>query len=163
VYPPRAWKKLLWLATAFTVGHSVTLVLTALGYRFLEGELVETLIPVTIILTAGYNLWMYRPDPPVRAGNYLLAVGFGLIHGMGCAGFFTEMLSGMRDDIVGPLLWFNVGLEVGQLLIVGAFMALTAAALRWGKLAPRYWAFGVTVAGGLVAAYLLVVGLLPEA
>ncbi len=155
VYPPKAWKQLLLLATAFTVGHSVTLALTASGYRFISAETVEVLIPITIFLTAVYNLLTYRANPKVRPVNYALAAGFGLIHGMGFAGFFTHLLEGIRDDIVLPLLWFNVGLEVGQLVIVGAFVGLSWLVLRFGVPA-KGWSLGVSVLGALLSVYLLV-------
>lgn len=154
-FPPRAWRRVLLLATAFTLGHSVTLAMTALGWRIIEAETVEILIPITIFLTALFNL--FRPEGTSKSAkaSYGLALAFGLIHGMGFAGFFSEMLTGIREDIILPLLYFNIGLEIGQLIIVGIFMGLALLALGLIRIPFKTWSRSVSVLGGLLSLWLL--------
>ena len=155
-YPPTAWRKLLLLATAFTLGHSLTLALTALGYRVLDGDLVEMLIPITIFISALFNFFAFQQQKSIGWGNYTLAAAFGLIHGMGFAGYFTALLSGITDNIIGPLFWFNVGLEIGQLAIVGIFVGLSAIALLVLRVPQKAWTYGVSGLGAVLAIYLLI-------
>jgi hypothetical protein len=125
IYRPADWRPALWVVTAFTVGHSVTLALAVTGLLSLPTELIEFLIPVTIVATAIENLamrdrqggWRMRARP-VFAGI------FGLVHG---AGFANYLRSLFVDDLAVPLMGFNVGLEVGQVLVLGLAFAAFAA------------------------------------
>ena len=155
-FPPKAWKRVLVLATAFTVDHSITLALTAFGYRIIDAETVEVLIPITIFLCALYNLFFSQEGRRMDWGAYILALSFGLIHGMGFAGFFSEMLSGIREDIVLPLLYFNLGLEAGQVVIVAIFLVVGFLVMRFTKLPQRRWTQGVSALGALLSLWLLV-------
>jgi hypothetical protein len=117
------WRRLVWVVTAFTVGHSVTLVLAVTGVLALPGELIEFLIPVTIVATGIENLMVRdRPDAPWR-GQYrpLFAGVFGLVHG---AGFANYLRSLFVDDLAVPLLGFNLGIEAGQLAVLAIAFAL---------------------------------------
>ncbi len=124
-YSWREWKPILILVTAFTVGHSLTLALATLNVVSVSEPLIEFLIPLTIALTALYNI--YRPRVPKSNVNinYLMALFFGLIHGLGFSNFLRSLL-GNEASIFQPLLAFNVGLEVGQILIVIVFLILSA-------------------------------------
>jgi hypothetical protein len=123
VYPLREWKHLLILVTAFTIGHSVTLALSTLGWVDVDAELIETLIPVTIFITAALNVgerFARNPEKALQRDwrlKYLLAIGFGLIHGLGFSNFLRAVL-GAEESLVLPLFSFNVGLELGQLVIL---------------------------------------------
>ncbi len=97
--------------TAFTVAHSISLIAAALGYVTLPGQLVETLIALSIAYTAAEDV--VRPDVQWRYG---LTFGFGLVHGLGFAATLAELLP--PRDVVVPLLCFNIGVELGQLSIV---------------------------------------------
>jgi hypothetical protein len=117
-FPLREWKKLLVLVTAFTVGHSVSLALSVSGTIRLHQPLVEFLIALSIFISAGYNLAYYKnSQPKTRALIYLLVVCFGLVHGLGFSYLLKSML-GTGQPMVLPLLYFNLGLELGQLVIV---------------------------------------------
>ena len=118
-YSLKEWKKILILVTAFTIGHSVTLALAAFDIFRLPAQLVETLIPITILLTAIHNISFQQKSERKVALNYFLALFFGFIHGMGFSNFFRNLTGG--ESIVVELLAFNIGLEIGQLLIVGIF------------------------------------------
>ncbi|MFT4533116.1 MAG: hypothetical protein ACJA1A_001339 [Saprospiraceae bacterium] len=142
IYLIHDWKKILILVTAFTIGHSLTLALSSLKILNISATLVETLIPITIILTCMYNIWQAPtlPAAPVAKkdgqsnldvlpinqleaknekvmANYGLALGFGLIHGLGFSNYFKSML-GRDESIIMPLLSFNIGVELGQIVIV---------------------------------------------
>lgn len=112
------WKKLLVLVTAFTVGHSITLALSTLNMVHFSRDWTEFLIAATILFTACNNLWVkdfqFKRRTPVI---YFLALFFGLIHGLGFSSLLKSML-GKDTNIVWQLLAFNLGLEVGQILIV---------------------------------------------
>lgn len=123
VYPLREWKHLLVLVTAFTIGHSVTLALSTLGWVNVDADLIETLIPVTIFITAAINIFERFAKDPEKAlqrdwrMKYALAIGFGLIHGLGFSNYLRAIL-GSEESLVLPLFSFNVGLELGQLVIL---------------------------------------------
>jgi hydrogenase/urease accessory protein HupE len=119
------WKKLLVLITAFTIGHSITLAISTLNLVDLPVDLIELLIPVTIVFTALSNFWVkdfeFKAKYPLI---YFLALFFGLIHGLGFSNYLKSLL-GREQSIVGPLLTFNIGLEIGQLLIVGIILIIS--------------------------------------
>lgn len=126
VYVARDWKKILILITAFTIGHSLTLALATFNVIQVRSDVIEFLIPVTIAFTALATL--FKPKPSNGRGiqlNYLFAVFFGLIHGLGFSNYLKQLL-GKETSIWQPLLSFNVGLEVGQLAIVASFLLLTS-------------------------------------
>lgn len=112
----KAWKKLLILVTAFTIGHSLTLALSALDILTIPAIIIETVIPITIILSALDNIFQSGKEESFSP-KYLLVLIFGFIHGMGFSNFFKALL-GKEENIVGPLFAFNVGVEVAQLCVV---------------------------------------------
>ena len=126
VYRVAQWRRLTVLVTAFTVGHSVTLALSSLGAFSIPSNIIEFLIPTTILATALHNV-MSRPSAETTSGmgkNYAMALFFGFIHGMGFSNFFRALL--MRDDsIFVPLLGFNLGIELGQLMVVGVIVGVS--------------------------------------
>ena len=122
IYLGRDWKKIIILVTAFTLGHSITLALATLNVIKVNADLIEFLIPVTIAITAVSNI--LKPKPSNGRGvqiNYFFALFFGLIHGLGFSNYLRSLL-GKEASIFQPLLAFNLGLEVGQLVIVGIFL-----------------------------------------
>lgn len=143
IYRITDWKKILILVTAFTIGHSVTLSLAALDIIDYSTELIEFLIPVTIIFTCVANLFhksstsVLTPEQfsPVR---YFLALGFGLIHGMGFSNYLRSLL-GKDQNIIQQLLAFNIGLEFGQLLIVAVTLALSFLVLNVAHVKKHSW------------------------
>ncbi len=119
------WKKLLVLITAFTIGHSITLALSTLNWVDFPVYLIELLIPVTIVFTALSNFLVkdfeFKAKYPLI---YFLALFFGLIHGLGFSNYLKSLL-GKEQSIFGPLLSFNIGLEIGQLLIVSIILIIS--------------------------------------
>ncbi len=111
------------IVTAFTIGHSLTLIVASLGWFTLPGRFVESMIAASIIFVAVENL--LRPDPKRR---YLITFAFGLMHGLGFASMLQPLLP--PDAAVLPLLIFNVGVELGQLAIVAVSLPLLLASVR---------------------------------
>jgi hypothetical protein len=126
IYRFKDWRECLWVATAFTVGHSLTLALAVTNTLVLPSSLIEFLIPVTIVATGLENLLV---RDRVRAGGIaryrpVLAGVFGLVHG---AGFANYLRSLFVDHIALPLFGFNVGIELGQIcVLVATFVVFTA-------------------------------------
>ena len=108
--------EVLWVVTAFTVAHSITLSLAALGLIDLPSRLVESAIAASVVLAAANNL-----TPLVERRRWLVAFCFGLIHGFGFASVLAE-LGLPQETLVLSLLGFNLGVEVGQLAIVAVFL-----------------------------------------
>jgi hypothetical protein len=118
------WRQLVIVATAFTIGHSITLALAVTNVVRLPTALIEFLIPLTIVAAAVGNL---RQASAPRFGRHraLLAGGFGLIHGAGFANFLRTMFFG---PIAVPLVSFNIGIELGQLVIIVAMLLVFSVA-----------------------------------
>jgi len=140
IYVARDWKKVLILVTAFTIGHSITLALATLEVIGFDSDLVEFLIPVTIFITALANIFSrsrtikeHKIQP-----NYILALFFGLIHGMGFSNYLRALLGG-DESIVVPLLSFNIGIEVGQIIIVLLFMVASFVFVDIFRVNRRDW------------------------
>jgi hypothetical protein len=119
------WRQLLILVTAFTIGHSVTLALSVLQWVNLPINLIELLIPITILITAFANFWVksfdFKSKYPII---YFFALFFGLIHGLGFSNYLRSLL-GKEEYVLGPLFSFNLGLELGQLLIVSVILIIS--------------------------------------
>ncbi|MCB2409818.1 HupE/UreJ family protein [Hymenobacter lucidus] len=157
-YVAADWRRVLALITSFTIGHSVTLALATLGLVQYNPRVIEVLIPITILLTCGLNLRKAGQDTRRQAllwaAPNLLAAVFGLIHGLGFSSYLRQLL-GQNSRPVLELLAFNVGVELGQLLIVALILAVGFVALRAAGMARRDWILVVSGAGAGIAAVLL--------
>ncbi|WP_326980971.1 HupE/UreJ family protein [Chryseobacterium sp. MYb264] len=138
VYSFSDWKKILVLVTAFTIGHSVTLALSILDIVRVSSDWVEFLIPLTIVITAFGNIVMKNKKQSQNKIAYYLALFFGLIHGMGFANTARVMIS-KSQSIAVPLLGFNIGLELGQIVIVFAILILLFILLNIFKVNKKDW------------------------
>jgi len=125
VYDFKNWKKVLWLITLFTIGHTFTLILAAYKVISVNTNWIEFLIPVTIIITAVFNIFYARNTTKQTKTNTNLffALFFGLIHGFGFSGYF-KMLIGSSDSKLIPLLEFALGIEIAQIIIVFIILIL---------------------------------------
>lgn len=162
IYKFSEWKKLLVLVTAFTVGHSVTLAMSALHIIRVPSDLVEFLIPVTILLTSLHNVSigeMAHTSKGLVHVNYFLALFFGLIHGMGFANYFRNLF-GEMGNVLKPLFAFNVGIELGQLLIVAVFFTFYFLLKTLMKFEHRSWTQFISGAGAGVAVILILENIL---
>lgn len=143
------WKKWLILITAFTIGHSITLVLSVFNYLDFSTNWIEFLIPVTILITSISNMFVKKFSFNTRFPViYFFALFFGLIHGLGFS-FYLKSLLGLQQNIAPALLAFNLGLEIGQILIVIAILVISFIFVTLLK-APRR-EFILIVSGGILA------------
>ena len=168
IYKLSEWKRVAILVTAFTIGHSVTLALAALDVITFPKDVIELLIPVTIVLTCLYNIFSRTNQP--RAGkltpskiayltrqimvNYFFAFFFGLIHGMGFSNYLKSVLDA-DESLVWLLFAFNVGLELGQLMIVAIILVIAYVAMDILKVKQRVWNVVVSSAVGFMAICLI--------
>lgn len=134
------WKKVVLLATAFTLGHSLTLALASLDIINVNSAMVEILIAVTICLTAIYNIIDINKNRV--SVKYPTALIFGLIHGMGFSNFFKSILG--KDEIVLPLLAFNIGVELAQIIIVVITLLLGFVVVQFLKIKQKYWIYTIS-------------------
>jgi len=118
IYRLADWREALWTVSAFTVGHSISLALAVTQLITLPGALIEFLIPVTIIVTCAENIIAARRERRLRHWyRPVLAGVFGLVHGAGFANYLRELFV---ENIGVPLLGFNIGIEIGQLMVLVA-------------------------------------------
>ncbi len=146
IYRLAEWRKVAILVTAFTIGHSFTLALAALNWIPTNAKWIEFLIPITILVTAIYNVLVHRFDQPEATFekklrlNYFFALIFGLIHGMGFSNFFRSLtMPGFGNQLLPQLFAFNVGVELGQLSIVTMILGSSFFALEVFKVKQREW------------------------
>ena len=160
-YTLARWRELLVLVTAFTIGHSVSLAVATLRLVRVDTGLVEFLIPVTIVATALTNLAGLRREDPAehrvaaRPLRYALALVFGVVHGLGFSNFLRLAL-GEERSLFLPLLSFNIGLELAQIVVAVGVLAVALAAVRLPSLPQRLWTFLLSALAGGVAAVMAV-------
>ena len=124
------WRKLALLITAFTIGHSITLVLSVYDIFTLPRDIIEQLIPITIIVTCINNfIKVYKPTQINYQLLYTIVLIFGCIHGLAFSNFL-KMAFFEDDNLLASLVGFNIGIELGQLIIVGVFLAAIQMAFR---------------------------------
>ncbi|MCP4439824.1 MAG: HupE/UreJ family protein [Aureispira sp.] len=168
LYTVREWKQILWMVTAFTVGHSIALALAVFKVVEVDTALVEFLIPVTIIITCIYNVLQVlkkevAKSPSViqtekesnRVGMYSLILFFGVIHGVGFSNYLRFILT-QEESLTVPLLGFNLGLELGQLAIVVVALLLSYLFLEVLKITQRLWVLIVSSIIGIMAIQLAI-------
>ena len=145
IYLFKDWKQLLILVTAFTIGHSLTLALSVLDIIRANSDWVEFLIPCTIFLTAIYNLFHTKFTVRSVRINYLLALFFGLIHGLGFANIIRFSLAEGQSLFIG-LLGFNIGLELGQIVVVFILLLVSHLVINIFKTSRRDWVLFLSAA-----------------
>lgn len=149
-------KRLTLIVTSFTIGHSITLSLAALDIVSPPSQFVEPLIALTIVVVGADNLLVLR-SPADRTHQATdirawLAAGFGLIHGFGFAYVLKEF--GLPQSALGwSLFAFNLGVEIGQLLIVGVVATVLVLLRRHSPQAARQVAFAGSAAVVLAGLY----------
>jgi hypothetical protein len=149
LYTLRDWRKVIILITAFTIGHSVTLALSVFNVVRVNANLIEFLIPLTILLTTLSNIFRRGPQGIGFAGklqlNYLFAVFFGLIHGLGFSNYLKTIM-GRGSDVVVQLFAFNLGIELGQIAIVLGFMLIAGTTVGLFGVNKREWSLSISAA-----------------
>lgn len=156
VYIIGDWRKILILVTAFTIGHSITLALATLNLINVPTDAIEFLIPLTIFITAVANLFKKEgADSKAKIQvNYIFALFFGLIHGLGFSNYLRALL-GKQENIVSPLFAFNLGLEFGQIIVVVIFLAISFILIELVKVPRRDFRFVLSSAIAGIALVLM--------
>ncbi|RCS26126.1 HupE/UreJ family protein [Polaribacter sp. WD7] len=133
------WKKVFWLVTLFTIGHSLTLALSAYGILKANMNLVEFSIPATIFITGVANVFTAKKSSTDKQSlNLVFAVIFGLIHGLGFSNYFRIMV-GKEEDKLFPLLEFALGIEAAQIIIVLGILILGTILQNFFRVTRRDW------------------------
>jgi hypothetical protein len=150
IYSIQDWKKVAILVTAFTIGHTLTLVASVYNMVAINESWVEFLIPVTIVFTGVYNVLLKNYEHKKIRVNYIFALLFGLIHGLGYANTIKFMLA--KNQTMGvSLLSFNIGLEVGQLIVVAIVLLFNYIYLGIFKLNRNWWVNVLSIVAIIVA------------
>ncbi|MEN8776110.1 MAG: HupE/UreJ family protein [Polaribacter sp.] len=139
VFSFNQFKKVLWLVTLFTIGHSITLALAAYGILNVSMNLIEFLIPVTIFITGVINVFTAKKSSTGKENtNLVFALFFGLIHGLGFSNYF-KMMIGKEEDKLIPLLEFALGIEAAQIIIVLGILIVGTLLQNFFRVTRRDW------------------------
>lgn len=139
VYDFRDWKKSLWLITFFTIGHTITLALSTYEIVNIKSSLVEFLIPLTIFITAVVNVITASKKNFHRSNvNQIFALIFGLIHGLGLSDLLKMLLEDNENKFV-PMLEFALGVELAQIVVVVAILAIGYVLRNFFNVKKRDW------------------------
>ena len=145
-------KKVLWLITLFTIGHTLTLALSAYGVLKIDVKIVEFLIPVTIFITGVVNILNLGKSSSTKDNiNLIFALFFGLIHGLGFSNYFRMMI-GREEDKLMPLIEFALGIELSQVIIVLGILIIGSLVQSFFKVTKRDW---VLVTSSIVIGFVI--------
>lgn len=146
------FKKVLWLITLFTIGHTVTLALSAYGVLKVDVKIVEFLIPVTIFITGVVNILNVGKSSSSKDNiNLIFALFFGLIHGLGFSNYFRMMI-GREEDKLMPLIEFALGIELAQVIIVLGILIIGSLLQSFFRVTKRDW---VLVTSAIVIGFVI--------
>ena len=139
VFAFKQWKKVLWLVTLFTIGHSLTLALSAYEVVKIRVDIIEFLIPLTIFITGVINIINTNKAAENKDNiNLIFAFFFGLIHGLGFSNYF-KMMIGQEEGKLFPLIEFALGIEAAQVIIVLGILVLGTFVLSIKKITRKHW------------------------
>lgn len=135
------WQRILLSVTIFTIGHTAALVLSVYHIVVVKANLVEFLIPITILLTAIYNLITVGKSAKKNRINwvFMITLFFGVIHGLGFSNYFNTLLGGTSSSKLLPLLEFALGIEVAQMAVVIAVLVVAYLVQSVFKFSRRDW------------------------
>lgn len=142
-YTFKDWKNVLLLITIFTIGHTLSLMLSVYGVIKVNGTIIEFLIPITILVTALFNV--FKSGKKSSKGNNSLnfisitTLFFGVIHGLGFSNYFKLVLDKNTNDKLLPLLEFALGIEAAQLIIVLVVLIIAYILQDFFRLNRRDW------------------------
>jgi hypothetical protein len=138
-YTGKDWKRILLLVSLFTLGHTLSLFLAVLNIVRVQPTLIEFLIPITILLTALYNLATAGKSKSKENLTFIggITLFFGLIHGLGFSNYFKDLLPGEAPDKMLPMLAFALGIEAAQLIIVLVVLLLSFVFLTLFRFSKR--------------------------
>ena len=136
------WKRLLLLITFFTLGHTVALILSVFGIVTVKANLIEFVIPITILLVAIFNLFTAGKNSKNEGISIIAFVTlfFGIIHGLGFSNYFKTLLPGTASEKVLPLAEFALGIEAAQIIVVFVILIISYIVQTVFRFSKRDWA-----------------------
>ncbi len=155
LYGFKDWKKVLGLVTFFTLGHTLTLALSAYNLLYIEMDLIEFLIPLTILFTALFNIIFVNKSSNYLNISFLLAFLFGLIHGLGFSSYFKILVDDFENKLF-PLIEFAIGIEIAQIIVTVFILIINYLILNILKRQKRDWIIVVSsIVAGIVIPMLI--------
>lgn len=141
-YGFKDWKRILLLVSVFTLGHTLALLLSIFGIIAVKANIVEFLIPITILVTAIFHLFTAGKASKNESVNliFFVTLFFGIIHGLGFSNYFKTILSGTATSKLIPLLEFALGIEVAQLIVVFVVLIISYIVQTVFRFSKRDWA-----------------------
>lgn len=140
-YAFKDWKRVLLLVTLFTLGHTISLILSVFGVILVKAELIEFLIPITILTTALFHLFTAGKSGKKESISFVASVTlfFGIIHGLGFSNYFKSILPGSSSDKLLPLLEFALGIEAAQIIVVIIVLMISYLVQTVFRFSKRDW------------------------
>jgi hypothetical protein len=140
-YEIKSWKRILILISLFTLGHSLALFLSVFNVVSIKANVVEFLIPITILIAAFYTIAISIKSSKKEGITFtgIITVFFGIIHGLGFSNYFNSILPGKPSDKLLPLSEFALGIESAQIIVVIATLLITYMVLTLTKFSKRDW------------------------
>jgi hypothetical protein len=141
-YAFKDWKRIFVLVSLFTLGHTLSLLLSVFGIVSVKDSLVEFLIPITILLTAVFHLFTAGKSSKNESITFVAVITlfFGIIHGLGFSNYFKTILPGKTSDKLLPLLEFALGIECAQIIVVFVVLILAYIVQTFFRFSKRDWA-----------------------
>lgn len=135
------WKRIVLLVTLFTVGHTMALLLSVMGIIAIKVNVVELLIPITILITALFNLFTAGKSNKKESVNliFFVTLFFGIIHGLGFSNYFKSLLGGSATSKLLPLAEFALGIEAAQIIVVFVVLILSYIVQTVFRFSKRDW------------------------
>ncbi|MFV8370890.1 HupE/UreJ family protein [Flavobacterium sp. LB2P6] len=135
------WKRIVLLVTLFTIGHTMALLLSIFGIIAIKVNVVELLIPITILITALFNLFTAGKSSKKESINlvFFITLFFGIIHGLGFSNYFKSILGGDAASKVLPLSEFALGIEAAQIVVVFVVLILSYIVQTVFRFSKRDW------------------------
>lgn len=141
-YAFKDWKRILLLISVFTIGHTLALLLSVFGIIAIKVNIVEFLIPITILITAFFHLFTAGKASKNESINliFFVTLFFGIIHGLGFSNYFKTILGGTATSKLLPLGEFALGIETAQLIVVFVVLIISYIVQTVFRFSKRDWA-----------------------
>jgi hypothetical protein len=135
------WKQIVMLVSMFTIGHTLALLLSIFGIIAIKVNVVELLIPITILITALFNLFTAGKSSKKESINlvFFITLFFGIIHGLGFSNYFKSILGGTPSSKLIPLGEFALGIEAAQIVVVFIVLVLSYIVQTVFRFSKRDW------------------------
>jgi HupE / UreJ protein len=140
-YAFKDWRRILILVSLFTAGHTVSLVLSVFGQIKANVNLVEFVIPITILIVAIFNLFTSGKNNKNESISLIaiITLFFGIVHGLGFSNYFSSLLSGSSSAKLLPLSEFAIGIEAAQIIVVFVILIISYIVQTFFRFSKRDW------------------------